>query len=315
MQKISICIPTYNRQKSLINLLRTLQNQIYNNFEICIIEGGNVELTKKVIAPFYNKLEIIIDKQQKEGLVNARNEAWRRSTGDVIILIDDDVIIPKSDWIVNIITTYNRDTRIGAVGGPSLLKVVNTRDLVKYVINDTNMLTRFIKYVYFNIFLEGKPFMINKFFKSGAFSLGSSFTSSITNIPEIIDVDYLDASNMSFRRDILELTDGFDPIYRGVGDYSEPDLCFRIKKLGFRIVFNKNAIVHHYPSLEGVFTLRSNSYDRGFNFMTFIKRWIGFNKKSLLYSMFISYYYILKAFETRDLNWIKGIKGMLDAIK
>lgn len=314
MSKISICIPTFNRQKELIKLLETLQTQHYNHFEVSIVEGGDLNLTKRLISKLRLNFSIIINGQKEPGLVNARNEAWKHAEGDIMVFIDDD-IIPEPYWLHNIVKTYSIAKNIGAVGGPSIIRNPEKRDLTKYLFYNRNNVGKLITCIYNNLFLEKKPFEINKFYRSGAFSLGSMSLDTLNKIPDIIDVDYLDASNMSFRRDILELVGGFDLIYKGVGDYSEPDLCFKVKNNGFRIVYNKRAMVYHYPSTEGVFVARSFAYNRGYNYGIFLKRWIGINKLSLLYSIFLSIYYLKKAIEDRNTSWLTGIKGIIDGYR
>ena len=49
---LSICIPTYNRPKHLLNCLNSLTLQSYKNFEVCISDNASDSNIKKIIKPF-----------------------------------------------------------------------------------------------------------------------------------------------------------------------------------------------------------------------------------------------------------------------
>ena len=49
---ISVCIPTYNRPKSLINCLNSLSLQTNKNFEVCLSDNCSNANIKKIIQPF-----------------------------------------------------------------------------------------------------------------------------------------------------------------------------------------------------------------------------------------------------------------------
>ena len=54
---ISLCIPTYNRPKSLLNCLNSLSLQTNLNFEVCISDNCSDENIDKVIEPLKKKLK------------------------------------------------------------------------------------------------------------------------------------------------------------------------------------------------------------------------------------------------------------------
>ena len=55
---ISICIPTYNRSKHLLDCLNSLSLQSDLNFEVCISDNGSDENISELIAPYKDKLEV-----------------------------------------------------------------------------------------------------------------------------------------------------------------------------------------------------------------------------------------------------------------
>ena len=121
---------------------------------------------------------------------------------------------------------------------------------------------------------------------------------------------------MCFRRQILQGLQGFDDSYTGTGEWNEPDFSFRVRRRGYRLVFNPRAITEHRISQSGVYQARTNSYERSLNFLLFYFRWIKPNTpdKFFRFSLnlaFINLYWVYKFIECGNVNWLDGIRGTL----
>uniref|UniRef100_A0A7J3X6A9 Glycosyltransferase family 2 protein n=1 Tax=Thermofilum pendens TaxID=2269 RepID=A0A7J3X6A9_THEPE len=57
--------------------------------------------------------------------------------------------------------------------------------------------------------------------------------------------DCLAGANMSFRRELLLKVKGFSPLYAGNAYRFETDLAVRIRRFGYRIVFDPEAVIYH----------------------------------------------------------------------
>ena len=53
--KITICIPTYNRKHRIVNAIESLLNQTYSNFEIVICDNASTDDTKSILNYFQDK--------------------------------------------------------------------------------------------------------------------------------------------------------------------------------------------------------------------------------------------------------------------
>lgn len=94
---VSVIIPTLNRYDYLRDVLYDLETQDYTNFEIIIVDQSD-----PFRPEFYNDFNLKMDvvHQKEKALWLARNTALRRSTGDYVLLFDDDSRI-DADWISN----------------------------------------------------------------------------------------------------------------------------------------------------------------------------------------------------------------------
>lgn len=97
MPKISIIVPMYNTpQKYFYELLDSVKNQTYLNWELCLADGSpeKAEYIDNLIIPLGEKVKYKLLDHNK-GISGNSNEALKLATGDYIALLDHDDIIPK----------------------------------------------------------------------------------------------------------------------------------------------------------------------------------------------------------------------------
>jgi len=89
--KISIIIPTYNRENALIECINSVINQNYNNIEILVCHDGP---WKKEFNYNDNRIRIYnTDKQYNNLGASQRNMMIPEITGDCVLFLDDDNIL------------------------------------------------------------------------------------------------------------------------------------------------------------------------------------------------------------------------------
>jgi glycosyltransferase involved in cell wall biosynthesis len=101
MKRVTIGIPSYNEERNIINLLDSLITQSSKDYlvsEIIISDDSN-DSTPELVENFAKKnsqLNInLIHHYNRRGAAAAWNEIFHRSTGDVIVLYDADIVIDK----------------------------------------------------------------------------------------------------------------------------------------------------------------------------------------------------------------------------
>jgi len=231
---------------------------------------GRKESLDKCVASIrantYKEFEILLVTEEGS-LANCRNLGARKASGDYLAFIDDDVIVhPK--WLRFIVQNFKSVPKIGGVTGPSIIRPEyrNNRDILKY------------EKLYKALFLRGveQPGQISN---AGAISL-----LGCSDIGYGGTVDYLEACNMTFRRSVFEEAGGFDEGYSGVGDWSETDLCFKIRALGYKLWFDPNVRLFHNPSPNRLNLWKKGEAVRRYsNYCKFSHRWI---KPSLEHSIY-----------------------------
>lgn len=88
MYLLSVCIPTYNRENNLKNMLNSIQP--YRNVEVVICDDGSTDNTKKLVETFNGKLNIKYIFQKNYGVSSAISKAYSYATGKFVIKMDSD---------------------------------------------------------------------------------------------------------------------------------------------------------------------------------------------------------------------------------
>lgn len=112
----SIIIPLYNRPNEIDELLFTLSQQEYTNFEVLIIEDGSTRDAREIIDSYRDRLNIHYFYKENAGQGFARNYGFERAKGDYFIIFDSDCLIPK-DYL-GVVNDEIQKENLDAYGGP-----------------------------------------------------------------------------------------------------------------------------------------------------------------------------------------------------
>lgn len=312
--RITVCIPTKNREKSIGRMLNTLVNQSFKNFEVIIVDGGSTDKTIKIAKSFKKKIKVRIV-YKKGGLIPQMNKGLMVARGKIFVRTDDDVLTTRS-WLKTINDVFDRDKKVGGLTGPTVIpkKYAKSRDLFYFQnkLKNGGLLWKIIGQIYYGYFMEGKPMRVAHWFKSGAFSLGSNFPRA--RKVKYKEVTNLEACNWAVRTKLLKKVGGFDTTYTGIGEYHEPDASLKIRALGYKLMFHPKAEVNHCPSTEGFFNDRPLSYPRMINFIIFYRRHIKVDSldklvRFSLYLLFQNLYYTYQAISKGQIELLGSYLG------
>jgi GT2 family glycosyltransferase len=311
---VTVAVTTFNRPDDLTQCLASLSRQTIKDFDVLIVNGGALEPVEAAVKNF--RLNIKVITQSKKGLVEARNACWKEAQGRIVCIIDDDLVVAET-WLEEILKTFDQDDSIGGVTGPTLIDPGRSsrRDAFSMIdkFEKGNWFWRAIGTFYLNFVLEGRIRDVGRILKCGTFSLGSNFPGCLKE-SGLIEVDYLEACHMCYRKDVVAWAGGFDDRYTGTGEWSEPDLACKIRKLGFKLVFNPRAVTEHRISQQGVFKARTYAFERSVNFINFYFRNVKPNTvdkflRFYAYLFFMNGYWLYKGFESRNMSWLSGLPG------
>jgi glycosyltransferase involved in cell wall biosynthesis len=88
--KISVIIPTYNRENLILKSINSVLNQTYSNIEILIVDDGSTDNTENIINKLDNNKIKYIKLKDNKGASFARNIGILRASGKYISFQDSD---------------------------------------------------------------------------------------------------------------------------------------------------------------------------------------------------------------------------------
>ena len=150
--KISIVVPVYNTpEKFFKELVLSLQNQTYSNWELCLADGSPQPIEyMKEYPKKDNRIKYKIIGENK-GISGNTNEALTLVTGDYIGLLDHDDLLPPFS-LFEIVKTinenqnaefiYSDEDKLESTKGPRY-GVFFKPDFSKYTLNSANYICHF----------------------------------------------------------------------------------------------------------------------------------------------------------------------------
>lgn len=89
-EKISVIIPTYNREKTILRAVQSVVNQTYTNLEILVIDDGSTDGTANIVNCIEDDRVKYIVLEKNGGQANARNIGVQMAEGNWIAFQDSD---------------------------------------------------------------------------------------------------------------------------------------------------------------------------------------------------------------------------------
>ncbi len=201
----SIIIPLYNRPLEIDELLYTLTQQTYLQFEVLVIEDGSKISAKEIVDSYAEKLAISYYYKENAGQGFARNFGFEHAKGDYFVVFDSDCLIPI-DYL-EIVKNYLLEHQLDAYGGP-----------------------------------DGAHSSFTAVQKAISYSMTSPFTTGgIRGNKKHIGQFHPRSFNMGISREVWERTGGF--ILTRLGE--DIEFSIRIHSMGFKIGLIPDAIVYH----------------------------------------------------------------------
>ena len=239
--RLSIVIGTRHRPESLRRCLQSLTTQTIRPDEVVIVDDGQLDP-----APFTQLLEragIVVqyfNKSYDPGLTKSRNLGIRRSRGDIVMFLDDDVEL-EPRYVEAILRVYDAHPEIGGVGGR---------------LNDPPL--SWPKRTLLRVFLLDSA-------REGAV-LPNGVGVLVRSITHDTAVEWFSGCNMSYRRQVFERF-MFDEAFAGNGWGDDRDFSYAVSRV-YPLMCAADAGLLHHEEPRG----RARERDFGETEITYVNR-------------------------------------------
>jgi len=275
---VSVIVPTYNRDRLATKTVKYLSHFHFDSYEIIVIDQSETSFGELESYCEQNPNKIKYVKVKEKGLAKARNCGIAHATGEIILFCDDD-IIPSLNLLQAHISNY-ADPVIGGVAG----RIANKK--VDHQAHKIGVIQRYTA------------------------NQNDHFDASARVI-----VDHGQGCNLSFRKSILQQVGGFDERFAGSAFLEETDVCLRVKKAGYQLLFEPKATIIHLKENKGgcrSFSSEDWYYWYGHNYSLFFLK--HFKKRYAPFFLFYRLLNIIKGFvDFRNPRIpIYGLKGLIE---
>ena len=203
--KYSIIVPVYNRPDEVDELLQSLCEQTVKDFEVLIVEDGSIKTCKDVCDKYANILVLHYYAKDNSGPGQSRNYGAERASGDYLLILDSDVVLP-TDYLAAIDKELQHQ-QTEAFGGPDAA------------------------HPSFTPIQKAISYSMTSFFTTGGIRGGKAK----------LDKFYPRSFNMGIRRDVYLELGGFTKMRFG----EDIDFSYRIVEAGYRPRLFPEAWVWH----------------------------------------------------------------------
>jgi glycosyltransferase involved in cell wall biosynthesis len=88
MARVSVIIPTYNREAFVVKAVGSVLKQIFKDYELIVVDDGSTDATSSALQPFEQRIKYV--HQANSGVSAARNAGVRLATGEWMAFLDSD---------------------------------------------------------------------------------------------------------------------------------------------------------------------------------------------------------------------------------
>src|SRR2546427_10482676 len=110
--RISVLVPTWNEAKYLPGLFESLKHQTIPPDEVLVADSGSSDGTPKVAR----KAGAIVVEGERRGPGEGRNRGARKATGEVLVFVDADCVLPPNLLEAVFLALADPDVVGGATG-------------------------------------------------------------------------------------------------------------------------------------------------------------------------------------------------------
>ena len=217
---LSLIICTYNREKYIYNVLKSIALNDYpqDNYEIVLINNNCTDNTKAECDRFRNdfpKVNFHCFNESRQGLSHARNCGIKNSQGDIFVYVDDDALV-NEEYLRSYADFFASHPDIDAAGGPII---------PQYETEEPTWMSPIIKAL-----LTGYKYLGNQ-------------------PKEFPKNDYPGGGNAAYRSSVFDKVGLFNVELGRKGDSlvgaEEKDIFDKMTTLGMRFFYLPSAILYH----------------------------------------------------------------------
>lgn len=211
-------------------------------FEVIVIDDHSTDWR---IPELLGKLEGLkfIRNQKNLGFIQSCNLAAQKAIGRYLLILNNDVEV-LDNWLDELVSTFEFDVNVGCVGAKLIYPDGKLQEAGGIIWEDAS-----------------------------GWNYGRGDDPDNPKYNYIREVDYCSGACLLIKKEIWEKLGGFDELFVPAY-YEDTDLCFRVREIGYKVVYQPFARVIHYEGVSSGTDINSGvkSYQK-VNQLKFREKW------------------------------------------
>ncbi|HVA32740.1 MAG TPA: glycosyltransferase family 2 protein, partial [Candidatus Baltobacteraceae bacterium] len=212
---VSVVIPVFNHCDVTMRCLRSIADSWFESLDVqfVVVDDGSTDRTASVVTQL-DGVEYLRN-GRNEGFVRACNRGARLARGKYLCFLNNDTLV-RDGWLDHLVSTLENDGTIGVAGSKLLYPDGRLQEAGSILWRDGT-----------------------------GWNVGNRDNPERPRYNFVRDVDYVSGAALLVRANLFERIGGFSEAYRPAY-YEDADLCFTVRSLGYRVVYQPLSTVVHY---------------------------------------------------------------------
>ena len=213
----SVIIPVWNNAvltQQCLNALAEVTDGV--SYEVVVVDNGSTDGVETFLQTLGGDVQVIRN-EQNLGFSKACNQGARAARGEFLVFLNNDTI-PLKGWLSALVEEARAHADVAVVGSKLLFEDGTIQH-------------------------AGVAFSREWFLPYHIYRGANAHAACVSRRRELQCVT---AAGMLVRRTVFEQAEGFDEGYRN--GFEDVDLCLKIKKLQWRIVYQPRSVLYHLES-------------------------------------------------------------------
>ncbi len=217
---VAVVILSWNGREYLSRLLPKTLSTNYENCQVYVIDNGSRDGSVQFVKDNFSSIELIAH-EKNYGFAEGYNKGLKEIEADYYVLLNQDVVVPE-DWITPVIHRMEKDPSVG-VAQPKL-RAYEHPESFEYAGAAGGFIDRW-----------GYTFCRGRIFGDLEEDTGQYEDSS--------EIFWATGACFFIRASLYHRSGGLDNDF--FAHMEEIDLCWRLKRAGFKIAYVPESTVHH----------------------------------------------------------------------
>jgi O-antigen biosynthesis protein len=240
--EISIIIPVFNQLRFTQACLASLQeHQGTERFEVIVVDDCSTDGTAEVVPRLAGV--VYLRNEMNSGFIASCNHGAEKARGKYLVFLNNDTLV-KLGWLTALLDTFAEESRAGIVGSKLLYPDGRLQEAGGIIWRDAS-----------------------------GWNYGKFDDSKKPEYNYLREVDYCSAAALMIPKSLFTSVGGFDSRY-APAYYEDTDLAFKVRRAGYKVLYQPLSEVIHYEGVTGGTDLTSGTKKhQDINRSTFAETW------------------------------------------